>query len=45
VISIDTEVLGVYHGGVSLMTKAQCDWGQFALLLIDLQKDFWSERG
>jgi len=26
------------------MTKAQRDWGQFALLLIDLQKDFWSER-
>ena len=26
------------------MMKAQRDWGQFALLLIDLQKDFWSEQ-
>lgn len=26
------------------MTEAQRDWGQFALLLIDVQRDFWSER-
>ena len=26
------------------MTKAQRDWGQFALLLIDVQRDFWPER-
>ncbi len=26
------------------MTKAQRDWGQFALILIDVQRDFWSER-
>jgi nicotinamidase-related amidase len=26
------------------MTKAQRDWGQFVLLLIDVQRDFWSER-
>jgi nicotinamidase-related amidase len=26
------------------MTKAQRDWEQFALLLIDVQRDFWSER-
>ncbi len=27
-----------------MMTKAQRDWGQFVLLLIDVQRDFWSER-
>jgi len=26
------------------MTKTQRDWGQFALLLIDVQRDFWPER-
>jgi nicotinamidase-related amidase len=26
------------------MTKAQRDWGQFALLLIDVQRDFWPDR-
>jgi nicotinamidase-related amidase len=26
------------------MTKAQRDWGQFALLLVDVQRDFWPER-
>jgi nicotinamidase-related amidase len=25
------------------MTKKQLDWDQFALLLIDVQRDFWSE--
>jgi nicotinamidase-related amidase len=29
---------------VSLKTETQRDWGPFALLLIDVQKDFWSER-
>jgi len=24
------------------MTNTQCDWGQFALLLIDVQQDFWT---
>jgi len=26
------------------MMKTQRDWGQFVVLLVDLQKDFWSER-
>jgi nicotinamidase-related amidase len=26
------------------MAKAQHDWGQFVLLLIDVQQDFWPER-
>ena len=26
------------------MTKTQRDWGQFVLLLIDVQRDFWPER-
>jgi nicotinamidase-related amidase len=26
------------------MTEVQRDWGQFALLLIDVQRDFWPER-
>jgi nicotinamidase-related amidase len=26
------------------MTNTQRDWGQFALLLIDAQKDFWTEE-
>ena len=26
------------------MTKTRRDWGQFALLLIDVQRDFWPER-
>ncbi len=26
------------------MTKVQRDWGQFVLLLIDVQRDFWPER-
>lgn len=26
------------------MTNTQRDWGQFALLLIDVQKDFWTEE-
>jgi nicotinamidase-related amidase len=25
------------------MTSIHCDWGQFALLLIDVQQDFWTE--
>lgn len=26
------------------MKEAQLDWGQFALLLVDLQRDFWPDR-
>ena len=26
------------------MTSIQRDWGQFALLLIDVQQDFWGEE-
>ncbi|TKJ29441.1 MAG: hypothetical protein CEE40_08515 [Chloroflexi bacterium B3_Chlor] len=30
--------------GASMMTATQRDWGQFALLLIDVQRDFWPEE-
>ena len=26
------------------MTEGQRDWGQFVLLLIDAQRDFWTEQ-